>query len=57
MQTLLGAFTELRKATVSFKFNVHGSVHFNNILMQKSQQTAHVTQFILSDETCRAVVR
>jgi hypothetical protein len=33
------------------KFNIHGSVHRNNIL---SQQDAHVTKFILSDNcsTC-----
>jgi hypothetical protein len=28
------------------KFNVHGSVHRNNILIYKSQQDAHVTEFI-----------
>ena len=35
-------------------FNVHGSVHRNNILVHKSQQDAHVTEFILSDScsTC-----
>jgi len=27
-------------------FNVHGSVHRNNILVYKSQQDAHNTQFI-----------
>jgi hypothetical protein len=27
-------------------FNVHGSVHRNNILVYKSQQDAHVTDFI-----------
>ena len=27
-----------------------GSVHRNNILIQKSQQDAHVTEFILSDD-------
>jgi hypothetical protein len=31
-------------------FNIHGSVHFNNILLQKSQKDAHVTGFILSDD-------
>jgi len=31
-------------------FNTHGSVHRNNILIQKSQQDAHVTEFILSDD-------
>ena len=30
-------------------FNVHGSVHRNNILVYKPQQDAHVTEFILSD--------
>jgi hypothetical protein len=35
-------------------FNIHGSVHRNNILLYKSQQDAHVTEFILSDDcsTC-----
>jgi hypothetical protein len=35
-------------------FNIHGSVHRNNILIYKSQQNAQVTQFILSDNcsTC-----
>jgi len=28
------------------KVNVHGSVHRNNILVYKSQQDAHVTEFI-----------
>jgi len=28
------------------KFNVHGSVHRNNIIVCKSQQDAHVTEFI-----------
>jgi len=28
------------------KFNVHGSVHRNNILVYKSQQDAHFTEFI-----------
>jgi hypothetical protein len=30
-------------------FYVHWSVHRNNILVYKSQQDAHVTEFILSD--------
>jgi len=30
-------------------FNIHGSVHRNNILLYKSQQDTHVTEFILSD--------
>jgi hypothetical protein len=36
------------------RFNIHGSVHRNNILMYKSQQDAHDTEFILSDDcsTC-----
>jgi hypothetical protein len=40
--------------TLTFFFNIHGSVHRNNILIQKSQQDAHVTEFILSDDcsTC-----
>ena len=41
--------------TVYFiKFNVHGSVYRNNILIYKSQQDAHVTEFTLSDNcpTC-----
>ena len=37
-----------------FFFNIHGSVHRNNILLYKSQQDAHVTEYILSDNcsTC-----
>jgi len=39
---------------LSFKFNDHGSVHRNNILIYKSQQDAHVAELILSDNcsTC-----
>jgi hypothetical protein len=35
-------------------FNVHGSVHRNNILVYKSQEDAQITEFILSDNcsTC-----
>jgi hypothetical protein len=35
-------------------FNVHGSVHRNNIIVYKSQQDAQVTEFILSNNcsTC-----
>ena len=35
-------------------FNVHGSVHRNNILIQKSQQNAYVTEIILFEDcsTC-----
>jgi len=35
-------------------FNLHGSVHRNNILIYKSQQYTQVTEFILSDNcsTC-----
>ena len=35
-------------------FIIHGFVHHNNILLYKSQQDAHVTEFILSDNcsTC-----
>jgi hypothetical protein len=37
-----------------WKFNVHGFVHRNNIRIHKSQQDAHITEFILSDNcsTC-----
>jgi len=38
--------------------NVHGSLHRNNILVYKSQQDAHVTEFILSDNCstcCRTI--
>jgi len=31
---------------LNVKFNVHGSVFRNNILVYKSQQDAHVTEFI-----------
>jgi hypothetical protein len=36
------------------KFNIYGSVHRNSILPYKSQEGAHVTEFILSDNcsTC-----
>jgi len=36
------------------KFNIYGSVHRNNILLYKSQQDGHFTEFILSDNcsTC-----
>ena len=36
------------------KFNVHGCVHRNNIIVYKSQNYAHVTEIILSDNcsTC-----
>ena len=36
------------------RFNIHGSVHRNNILLYKSQQDAHVTEFTISDNcsTC-----
>jgi hypothetical protein len=39
---------------MKWKFNIHGSVYPNIILIQKSQQDAHVTEFILSDDcsTC-----
>ena len=38
----------------SLFYNIHGSAHRNNILLYKSQQDAHVTEFILSDNcsTC-----
>jgi len=32
--------------TLTTRFNVHGSVHRNNILVYKFQQDAHVTEFI-----------
>ena len=31
---------------ITYFFNVHGSVHRNNILAYKSQKDAHVTEFI-----------
>jgi hypothetical protein len=34
------------------RFNVHGSVHRNNIRVHKSQRNAYVTEFILSDNCC-----
>jgi len=35
-------------------FNIHGSVHRNNVLIYKSQKDAHVTKCISSDNcsTC-----
>jgi len=41
-------FANAPKNTTQYitKFNVHGSVHRNNILVYKSQQDAHVTEFI-----------
>jgi len=51
-KTPLGAtYTNCRTQS---KYNIHGSVHRNNILIQKSQQEAHVTEFILPDDcsTC-----
>ena len=37
-----------------FIFNIYGPLHRNNILLYKSQQDAHVTEFILSNNcsTC-----
>jgi len=32
-------------------FNIHGSVHRNNTLIYKFQKDAHVTEFILSDNS------
>jgi hypothetical protein len=48
------AFKRWKYLQVTFKFNIHGSVHLNNILIQKFQQDAHVREFILSDDcsTC-----
>jgi serine/threonine protein phosphatase PrpC len=37
---------EIRRANKSTTFNVHGPVHHTNILVYKSQQDAHVTEFI-----------
>jgi hypothetical protein len=31
---------------LSYIFDVHGSVHRNNILVYKSQQDAHIIEFI-----------
>jgi len=42
---------------VSVFFNTHGSVRRNNILIQKSQQDAHITEFILSDNCSTYFVR
>jgi hypothetical protein len=41
-------FVKFSDSTETFKFNIHGSVQRNNILVYKSQQDAHVTEFILS---------
>ena len=35
----------LTNITTQTESNVHGSVHRNNILVYKSQQDAHVTEF------------
>jgi len=47
----LGSGAKLKE---NFIFNIHGSVHRNNILVHKSKQDAQVTEFILSDNcsTC-----
>ena len=37
--SVLGAFLELRKATISSPFNVHGSVHRKNIPIYIQQDT------------------
>ena len=52
MRSLL--FWDVMQHRLTVKFNIHGSVHHNNILIHKFQQDAHVTQFILSDDcsTC-----
>ena len=39
-------YNQIRRANKSTTFNVHGSVHRTNILVYKSQQDAHVTDFI-----------
>ena len=38
----------------TYTFNIHGSLHRNNIILYKFQQDVHVTKFILSDNcsTC-----
>ena len=41
----------LKERKHEFFFNIHGSVIRNNILIQKSQQDAHVTEFILPDDS------
>jgi hypothetical protein len=38
-----------QRAIIS-KFNIHGSVHRNNILLYISHQDAHFSEFILSDK-------
>jgi len=40
-----------------FFFNIYGSVHRNNILLYKSQQDTHVTEFILSDNCSKCFER
>jgi len=42
------------ETSIERTFNVHGSVHPNNIPVYKFQQDAQVTEFILSDNcsTC-----
>jgi len=55
---LLGAQHILHVSRVRVKlcwsFNIYGSMYHNNILIQKSQQDARVTEFILYDDcsTC-----
>jgi hypothetical protein len=45
---------QLVGVVVVVMYNIHGSVHRNNILLYKFQRDAHVTEFILSDNcsTC-----
>jgi len=38
-------------------FNIHGSVHRNDILLYKSQRDAHATEFILSDNCSKCFGR
>jgi hypothetical protein len=43
-------FSSARRARIFLIFfNIHGSMHHNNILLYKSQQDAYFTEFILSD--------
>ena len=42
-------YYQLLHLTYWCKFNIHGSVHRNNIILYRSQKDAHVTEFILSD--------
>jgi hypothetical protein len=54
LMLLRSTIRALEKQQGLHKFNVHGSVHRNNILVYKYQQDAQVIEFILSDNcsTC-----